>query len=289
MENQLAIIITPLLAIMEDQVQGLKAKGIKAEHLGSNRRKEWPNILKKIEEGVTNVLYLSPEWYGKIQDTFKRIVQKRKVSLFGIDEAHTISTWGCTFRPDFLLLNKLMQEFSHIPIVAATATATAAVQEKIQETLQLKDPTVTKVSINRSNIFIRREERTVSNLEHVMATIPNNCQLATIVYLQTIREVEELHEALAEKNIRSLKYHAKMQNKDKIKSHQEFLQNKSSLLVATIAYGMGIDKKDIRRIIHLGAPGSISNYVQEIGRAGRDGHQSIVTLFYSNNDFNIHR
>ena len=106
-----------------------------------------------------------------------------------------------------------------------------------------------------------------------MATLANNCQLATIVYLQTIREVEELHEALAEKNIRSLKYHAKMQNEDKIKSHQEFLQNKSSLLVATIAYGMGIDKKDIRRIIHLGAPGSISNYVQEIGRAGRDGHQ----------------
>ncbi len=279
------IVISPLISLMQDQVEQIKSK-LSAECINSFQNySEQLTVQNKALNGNVKLLYVSPEKF--ITESFGEFISKLNLSLLAVDEAHCVSEWGHDFRPSYLKIREsLSRSSSEIPIAAFTATATPEVRDDIISKLDLHEPSVFVKGFLRENIHLsvlksrNRKKNIVELLESKRGI--------KIIYCQSRKEVDELNEHLVSQNIQSLPYHAGMNADDRRLVQDFFLNNKAEVIVATNAFGMGINKEDIRMVIHQGMPGSIENYYQEIGRAGRDGLPSEAVLIYDKKDRNIH-
>lgn len=281
----ITIVISPLISLMKDQVHQLQNK-IKAEYLNSALSfEEQQKIYYKLLKREIKLLYISPEKFTS--DKFINTLKEIKVSHFAIDEAHCISEWGHDFRPSYLKLKNVLTLFPDAVISAFTATATPEVKEDIIYRLGLRDVNIFISGFERENIKITITR--TKNKKRKLFQILRDINEPTIIYCQSRKEVEDVNNFLKEKKINSLPYHAGMDMLSR-KTAQEFFQDdKIKIIVATNAFGMGINKSNIRNVIHYSVPGTIENYYQEIGRAGRDGKESEAILLYTNtNDKQIH-
>lgn len=280
----LTIVISPLISLMQDQVEQIKNK-IPSAYLNSFQTySEQQSVNVKILEGKIKLLYVSPEKF--ITPNFQDLLKKIKISLLAIDEAHCISQWGHDFRPSYLKISEVFEKIPRCPIAAFTATATPDVRADIIQKLNLQSPKIFVKGFFRPNIYI--EVIKIRNRFEKVYDLLESVKGSKIIYCPSRKDTEELNEKLVAKNFSSLPYHAGM-TKDERKTIQEFfINNKSEIIVATNAFGMGINKPDIRAVIHFGMPGSIESYYQEIGRAGRDNFKAFAYLIYSSSDRKIY-
>jgi ATP-dependent DNA helicase RecQ len=282
-----AIVVSPLIALMKNQVDAIR--GISSENgiahvLNSSLNKtETAQVKKDILGGVTKLLYVAPESLSKqeIIDFFKSV----KISFLAVDEAHCISEWGHDFRPEYRNLRVILEQFKQfIPIIALTATATPKVQEDVMKNLGILKAKVYKASFNRPNLYYEVRSKTKHVDSDIIRFIKQNEGKSGIIYCLSRKRVEELAQTLQVNGINALPYHAGLDAKSRV-SHQDlFLKDDCDIIVATIAFGMGIDKPDVRFVIHHDIPKSIESYYQETGRAGRDGGEGHCLAFYSYKD-----
>lgn len=286
MSDGTAIVISPLIALMKNQVDQLRAFGGSdsiAHFLNSSLTKA--DILKVKEDvlsGKTKLLYVAPESLTKQENVdFLRLNQ---VSFVAVDEAHCISEWGHDFRPEYRKIRQVISNIGeNIPIIALTATATPKVQHDIQKNLQMNNATVFKSSFNRSNLFYEvRAKRNV--LKEIIKFVKQHTGKSGIIYCLSRKKVEEVAEALSLNGVKALPYHAGLDAKVRADTQDKFLMEDVDVIVATIAFGMGIDKPDVRYVIHHDVPKSMEGYYQETGRAGRDGGEGVCVAFYSEKD-----
>lgn len=280
-----AIIISPLIALMKNQVDALRNFGNEegiAHFLNSSLSKmEIAKVKKDITDGKTKLLYVAPESLTKEANVsfFKEI----KISFFAIDEAHCISEWGHDFRPEYRRLRHIIEEIGKVPIIALTATATPKVQQDIQKNLGMVGADLYKSSFNRTNLYY--EVRPKQNvIKEIIKYIKLNQGKSGIVYCLSRKKVDELAETLRVNGIKALPYHAGLEAKERAKTQDLFLMEDIDVIVATIAFGMGIDKPDVRFVIHHDIPKSLEGYYQETGRGGRDGGEGNCITFYSHDD-----
>ncbi|MFT4553727.1 MAG: ATP-dependent DNA helicase RecQ [Chlamydiales bacterium] len=278
-QDGLAIVISPLIALMKDQVDALKGYGVVAAFWNSTLTgDELSALMEALHGGVVKLLYVSPERFNR--EGFLDFISELPVSLFAIDEAHCISDWGHDFRPEYRGLQVIKERFPEIPCMALTATATGKVSDDICNTLKLKDPERILGSFDRKNLYyeIRKKEETYEQILHYLQSEDRG---AGIIYCLSRKKVEELSTKLQEDGFSALPYHAGLPIKVRSENHDKFLRDGVQIIVATIAFGMGIDKPNIRFVIHHSLPKNIESYYQETGRAGRDGLPSECILFYS--------
>jgi ATP-dependent DNA helicase RecQ len=280
-----AIVISPLIALMKNQVDALRNFGNEdgiAHFLNSSLTKvEIAKVKKDITDGKTKLLYVAPESLTKEANVqfFKEI----KISFFAIDEAHCISEWGHDFRPEYRRLRPIIEEIGKVPIIALTATATPKVQQDIQKNLGMTSANLYKSSFNRANLFY--EVRPKQNaIKEIIKYIKGQHGKSGIVYCLSRKKVDELAETLRVNGIKALPYHAGLEAKERAKTQDMFLMEDIDVIVATIAFGMGIDKPDVRFVIHHDIPKSLEGYYQETGRGGRDGGEGNCVTFYSHED-----
>lgn len=282
-----AIVVSPLIALMKNQVDFLRGNSSEvgiAHVLNSSLNKtEIKQVKKDITNGVTKLLYVAPESLTKEENVaFLRSVE---ISFLAIDEAHCISEWGHDFRPEYRNLKSIIGRIGdNIPIVALTATATPKVQEDILKNLNIQDANVFKASFNRPNLFYEVRPKTKNVDADIIRFIKQNQGKSGIVYCLSRKRVEELSQILQVNGINAVPYHAGLDPKSRIKHQDMFLMEDADVVVATIAFGMGIDKPDVRFVIHHDIPKSIESYYQETGRAGRDGGEGHCLAFYSYKD-----
>jgi ATP-dependent DNA helicase RecQ len=280
-----AIVISPLIALMKNQVDALRNFGNEegiAHFLNSSLSKtEIANVKKDITSGKTKLLYVAPESLTKEANV--TFFNEIKISFFAIDEAHCISEWGHDFRPEYRRLRPIIEQIGKVPIIALTATATAKVQQDIQKNLGMAEANLYKSSFNRPNLYY--EVRPKKNaIKEVIKYIKGQQGKSGIVYCLSRKKVEELAETLQVNGIKALPYHAGLEAKERAKTQDMFLMENVDVIVATIAFGMGIDKPDVRFVIHHDIPKSLEGYYQETGRAGRDGGEGNCVTFYSHDD-----
>lgn len=282
-----AIIVSPLIALMKNQVDAIR--GISSEEgiahvLNSSLTKSQTERVKSdIESGVTKLLYVAPESLTKPTNIafFKSVT----ISFLAIDEAHCISEWGHDFRPDYRSLRIIIEQIqTNIPIIALTATATPKVQEDIIKNLQIGDAKVFKDSFNRPNLYYEVRSKTENVDTDIIKFIKENSEKSGIVYCLSRKRVEELAQILQVNGFNALPYHAGLDSKTRVRNQDMFLNESCDVIVATIAFGMGIDKPDVRFVIHHDIPKSIESYYQETGRAGRDGGEGHCLAFYNYRD-----
>ncbi|HZL09217.1 MAG TPA: DNA helicase RecQ [Prolixibacteraceae bacterium] len=280
-----AIIISPLIALMKNQVDSIRSFGTEdgvAHFLNSSLTKAAAQRVRDdVTSGKTKLLFVAPESLTKEDniDFLKNI----KISFYAIDEAHCISEWGHDFRPEYRRIKPIVSEIGEAPLIALTATATAKVQHDIQKTLGMLDANVFKASFNRPNLYY--EVRPKSNPEsQIIKFIKENEGKSGIIYCLSRKKVEALTEALVVNNIKALPYHAGMDSSTRSGNQDKFLMEEVDVIVATIAFGMGIDKPDVRFVIHYDIPKSLEGYYQETGRAGRDGGEGKCITLYSAKD-----
>ena len=286
-EEGTSIVVSPLIALMKDQVdtiRGISSEDGVAHVLNSSLNKTAiAQVKSDILSGITKLLYVAPESLSKQEniDFFKSI----KISFLAIDEAHCISEWGHDFRPEYRNLRIIIEQFNqHIPIIALTATATPKVQEDIMKNLQITKARVFKSSFNRPNLYYEVRSKTSqvdSDIIRFIKQIPNK---SGIIYCLSRKRVEELSQTLQVNGINALPYHAGLDSKSRVNHQDQFLKDDCDIIVATIAFGMGIDKPDVRFVIHHDIPKSIESYYQETGRAGRDGGEGHCLAFYAYKD-----
>lgn len=276
-----AVVVSPLISLMEDQVRGLAAANIPACFLGSAQSRH-SEVVEGLFAGDYRVLYITPEFAETSYRLCKTLDERVGITLFAIDEAHCVSQWGHDFRQSYRQLGNLRQSFPHVPFLALTATATPNVRNDIVTALSLNDVVLTCTSFDRPNLYldVRRKGIMLDDLKEV---IPKDGS-PTIVYCPTRGTTEEVNKLLCNLGFPCAQYHAGLSLSERKKSHTMFLEDKVQVVVATVAFGMGIDKPDVRRIIHYGAPRDIESYYQEIGRAGRDGLPSTCIVFFNNGD-----
>ena len=282
-----AIIISPLIALMKNQVDVLKGlfdvDGVANVFNSSLTQTEREIVKKQINDGITKLLYLAPESLTKQKNI--DFLKNQKISFVAVDEAHCISEWGHDFRPDYRKLNQAVNEISpELNIIALTATATPKVQDDIIKNLRLKDVQIYKSSFNRPNLFYEVKHKTDNVNKDVISFIKKNDGKSGIVYCLSRRKVDEITNLLQLNNINALPYHAGYESKVRSTNQEHFLMHRCDVIVATIAFGMGIDKPDIRYVIHYDIPKSLEAYYQETGRAGRDGGEGHCLAFYSYDD-----
>jgi len=280
-----AIIISPLIALMKNQVdsiRGMQAEDNVAHFLNSSLSKAAIQEVKEdVLNGKTKLLYVAPESLTKEENiTF---LKKIKISFYAIDEAHCISEWGHDFRPEYRRIRPIVQEIGEAPIVALTATATAKVQHDIQKNLGILDARVFKASFNRANLYYEVRPK-VKPEAQIIKFIKQHEGKSGIIYCLSRKKVEELAETLLVNGIKALAYHAGMDAATRSGNQDKFLMEEVDVIVATIAFGMGIDKPDVRFVIHHDIPKSLEGYYQETGRAGRDGGEGKCINFYSYKD-----
>lgn len=280
-----AVIVSPLIALMKNQVDSIRNYGSEdgvAHFMNSSLNKGEINQVKKdILQGKTKLLYVAPESLNKQENI--DFLSQIKVSFFAIDEAHCISEWGHDFRPEYRRLRPMMDSIGNVPIMALTATATPKVQADIQKNLGMMDAIVFKSSFNRSNLFYEVQPK-IDIVKQIVKYIKGNPGKSGIIYCLSRKKVEELAEVLKVNGIKALAYHAGMDSNTRAKHQDMFLMEEVDVIVATIAFGMGIDKPDVRYVIHHDIPKSLEGYYQETGRAGRDGGEGHCLAFYSYKD-----
>jgi ATP-dependent DNA helicase RecQ len=280
-----AIVVSPLIALMKNQVDAIRQvsenDGV-AHFLNSSLNKgEISRVKNDVSNGVTKLLYVAPESLTKKENI--EFLTNITISFFAIDEAHCISEWGHDFRPEYRRLKPIIKEIDDVPIIALTATATAKVQSDIQKNLGMTDAIVFKASFNRSNLFY--EVKPKKNVQkEIIRFIKPRIGKSGIIYCLSRKKVEEIAQLLQVNGISSLPYHAGLDPNTRAKHQDMFLMEEADVIVATIAFGMGIDKPDVRFVIHHDIPKSLESYYQETGRAGRDGGEGHCLAFYSYKD-----
>lgn len=280
----LAIVISPLIALMKNQVDQLNAYGINARFLNSTLTKgEITRLKKDCVNGVVKLLYVAPESLTKEENI--EFLKKITVSFVAIDEAHCISEWGHDFRPEYRKIKTMIQQLGNLPVVALTATATPKVQLDIQKNLQMEDADVFLSSFNRKNLYyeVRPKKETKKQL---IKFLRDNKGKSGIVYCLSRKKVEEIAKLLSVNGFKAAPYHAGLDPDVREKNQDDFLNEEVDIIVATIAFGMGIDKPDVRFVVHYDVPKSLEGYYQETGRSGRDGLEGHCLMFYSHNDLN---
>lgn len=277
-----AIVISPLIALMKNQVDQLNAFGIRAEFLNSTLNK---SEAKRVREGVMSrevkLLYVAPESLTK-EDNIN-FLSEAEISFAAIDEAHCISEWGHDFRPEYRRIKSIMEQLGNIPIIALTATATPKVQMDIQKNLNMEDADLFKSSFNRENLFYEIRPKVDVN-KQLIRLINDFKGQSGVIYCLSRKKVEEVAEFLKVNGVNAAPYHAGLESAVRMKNQDGFLSEDVDVIVATIAFGMGIDKPDVRFVVHYDTPKSLEGYYQETGRAGRDGLQGKCVMFYSLDD-----
>lgn len=278
----LTVVISPLIALMEDQVRGARANGLPAAFLNSTLgAEEARQVYRDVSRGSIRLLYLSPERLAR--ESFRATLREWGVSLFAVDEAHCISEWGHEFRPDYRTLETLRRDFPEVAINAYTATATRAVQEDVIRLLGLRNPLIIRADFDRPEIFYRvRRKKNVSR--QILSFVKEHQPEPGIVYRATRKAVEETTQLLRNEGIAAVSYHAGLADTERRAAQEQFVQDEAQVVVATIAFGMGIDKSNVRWILHGDLPRSLEAYYQETGRAGRDGEPAEACLFYGPED-----
>lgn len=279
----LSIVVSPLIALMKDQVDALKECGISAEAINSSlSADERLRIAKKIRNRELKILYVAPE--RLCTEKMLSFLEEQNVSFIAVDEAHCISSWGHSFRPEYRILGELRQRFPHIDMHAFTATATEQVRQDIADQLNLESPEYFIGNFDRPNLTYRVTRRDNFS-KQVRAVIDRYAGEAGIIYCTTRKQVENVTADLKQDGYRAVAYHAGMEHGQRERSQNDFLNEKADIVVATIAFGMGIDKPNVRFVIHASVTKSLENYQQETGRAGRDGLPAECCLFYGGSDF----
>ena len=283
----LTVVVSPLIALMKDQVDGLRSNGITAATLNSSLGYGEQRIIERvILEGRIKILYVSPE--RAVQPFFLSLLAKANVRLIAIDEAHCISTWGHNFRPEYRRLRVLKERFPAVPVIALTATAIPAVQDDIVVQLALKNPAKFVGSFNRKNLTYRVVPK-AHYFQKLVKYLNEHRDDAGIIYCFSQKATEDLAEKLQSKGFSALPYHAGLPDAVREEHQEAFSHGDVGIICATVAFGMGIDKPDVRFVIHTDLPKDLESYYQETGRAGRDGDPADCILFYSRGDYNTTR
>jgi len=280
--NGLAIVISPLIALMKNQVDQMNAYGVNARFLNSTLSKgEITRLKKDCINGIVKLLYVAPESLNKEENI--EFLQKVNVSFVAIDEAHCISEWGHDFRPEYRKIKTMIQQFGNLPVIALTATATPKVQIDIQRNLQMEEADVFVSSFNRKNLYyeVRPKKETKKQL---IKFLKDNKGKSGVIYCLSRKKVEEIAELISVNGFKAAPYHAGLDPDVRERNQDGFLNEDIDIIVATIAFGMGIDKPDVRFVIHYDVPKSLEGYYQETGRSGRDGLEGHCLMFYSHND-----
>ena len=280
-----AIVISPLIALMKNQVDAMRNFSTEdnvAHFLNSSLTKtEISKVKKDVLSGSTKLLYVAPESLTKEENI--EFLKNIEISFFAIDEAHCISEWGHDFRPEYRRIRPMIDTIGRAPIIALTATATPKVQHDIQKNLNILDADEFKSSFNRPNLYYEVKSK-LDVTKDIIKYIKNNHGKSGIIYCLSRKKVEELAEALKVNDIKALPYHAGMDSATRTLNQDKFLMEEADVIVATIAFGMGIDKPDVRYVMHYDVPKSLEGYYQETGRAGRDGGEGRCIAYYSYND-----
>ena len=286
MNEGTAIVISPLIALMKNQVDAIR--GI-SEHEGvahvlnsSLNKSEVTKVKSDIENGITKLLYVAPE--SLIKEEYVAFLKQQTISFVAIDEAHCISEWGHDFRPEYRNLKHIIEQIDNVPIIGLTATATEKVQEDILKTLGISDATTFKASFNRPNLFYEVRPKTKDVEKDIIRFVKQRMGKSGIIYCLSRKKVEEISQVLQVNNIKAVPYHAGLDAKTRVKHQDMFLMEDCDVVVATIAFGMGIDKPDVRFVIHHDIPKSLESYYQETGRAGRDDGEGYCLAFYAYKD-----
>ena len=286
MSEGTAIVISPLIALMKNQVDAIR--GISEQHgiahvLNSSLNKTDVNQVKAdIVSGITKLLYVAPE--SLIKEEYASFLRDQKISFVAIDEAHCISEWGHDFRPEYRNLKHIIKAIDNVPIIGLTATATEKVQEDILKTLGISDANRFKASFNRANLFYEVRPKTKEVEKDIIRFVKQRIGKSGIIYCLSRKKVEEVTQILQVNGIKAVPYHAGLDAKTRVKHQDMFLMEDCDVVVATIAFGMGIDKPDVRYVIHHDIPKSLESYYQETGRAGRDDGEGYCLAFYAYKD-----
>ncbi len=280
-----AIVISPLIALMKNQVDAISMMSEEgtAHYLNSSLNKAAIDLVKAdIRSGKTKLLYVAPESLTKEDNV--NFLKKTKISFYAIDEAHCISEWGHDFRPEYRRIRPIINQIGEAPIIALTATATDKVRTDIKKNLGMSDATEFKSSFNRPNLYYEVRNKTKDVDKDIIKFIKQHPGKSGIIYCLSRKKVEELAEILRANDIKAQAYHAGLESALRSQTQDDFLMEKTDVIVATIAFGMGIDKPDVRFVIHYDIPKSLEGYYQETGRAGRDGGEGVCIAFYSKKD-----
>jgi ATP-dependent DNA helicase RecQ len=281
------LVVSPLIALMKDQIDSLARRGVEARRLDSTLDADaYASVMSDVREGRVRLLYVAPERFQS--ERFRQTVERLEISLFAVDEAHCISEWGHNFRPDYLRLAEIARRCRAGRVLALTATATNAVLDDICRAFEIDRACAIKTGFHRANLFLRTEpvtesERDDALLEGLAARAPG----PTIVYVTQQKTAERVAEMLASAGFSARPYHAGLGNELRAEIQEWFMASERAIVVATIAFGMGIDKADIRAVVHYNLPKSLENYAQEIGRAGRDGARSVCEMLVCPSDLNV--
>ncbi|MBN2351438.1 MAG: DNA helicase RecQ [Spirochaetales bacterium] len=276
------VVVSPLISLMKDQVDAAREIDLDAACLNSSLSPEaMADVYERLRSGRLSLLYIAPERLASA--AFIEILRNVAVSLFAVDEAHCISEWGPDFRPEYLGLGLLRSLFPNVPMAAFTATATVRVQEDIIRKTGLRYPFILRASFDRPNLYYRVREKSDANLM-VLDYVRKHPDRPGIVYRTTRKSVEELAAFLAHNGVSALPYHAGMESADRARNQEAFNRDEATVIVATIAFGMGIDKSNVRFVIHADLPKNIESYYQETGRAGRDGEPADCLLLWGRSD-----
>uniref|UniRef100_A0A915PB57 DNA 3'-5' helicase n=1 Tax=Setaria digitata TaxID=48799 RepID=A0A915PB57_9BILA len=289
--GKLTIVISPLISLMNDQVENLRSNGIQAVCINSEVKVEEQRSF--LTSNNLRLLYTTPEFALHNRSLFESV--RENVSLLAIDEAHCVSQWGHEFRPSYRQLAEIRCVLgNNVPVMALTATATREVRIDIAKSLELHQPIITRASLDRPNLYL--SVRTPTSLEGLLCLLEEEDEKngkhfrgSTIIYCPTRNLVDEIYEYLSKKGMKCGKYHAGMSVVSRRKTHEYFIKDRITTIIATVAFGMGIHKPDVRNVIHYGAPKNIESYYQEIGRAGRDGCPSKCTVFFKDQELAKHR
>lgn len=279
--KRIAIIISPLISLMDDQVLALRSKGIRAYLLTPKAREQWVDLTHY------QIIYMTPELFDGLKGRSKLNEIKERICLVAIDECHCVTQWGVDFRKTFRKLSSIKTFLTGVPIVCLTATATDYCQQDVSKTLGLENPLVVRAELDRPNLEFTVIRQDVSFITAVKKYLPKNGTV--IIYVLRRKEADRFSDELRREGFESQPYHAGMKAKNRHSVSQSFADGTTRIVVATIAFGMGIDRADVRVVIHYGSPKNLESYYQEAGRAGRDGLPSKCIIFWNPRDFQFHR